>query len=171
LLDRESEFIEDRRMVPAYRFVISLAVALAFSRIVSAQSPDTSSIVEQRIQRIQDRILSPPMFFGEPDGRSLAERMAEDRVPGVSIAVIRNGEIEWARGFGVTRIGGSPVTTETLFQAASISKPVAALAVLRLVEAGTCAICHRGAACPRWKVDDSFGIDGSPDAHSDSRNA
>ena len=62
--------------------------------------------------------------------------MAALHVPGVSIAVIHDGKIEWARGFGVTREGGPPVTPDALFQAASISKPVAAMAVLRLVEAG-----------------------------------
>jgi CubicO group peptidase (beta-lactamase class C family) len=41
-----------------------------------------------------------------------------------------------ARGFGVTRVGGPAVTPETLFQAASISKPVTAMAVLHLVESG-----------------------------------
>ncbi len=58
------------------------------------------------------------------------------RVPGVSIAVIHNGEIAWARGFGVTRLGGDPVTPDTLFQAGSISKPVAAAGVLALVQSG-----------------------------------
>lgn len=62
--------------------------------------------------------------------------MAADRVPGVSVAVIRRGAIDWARGFGVTGVGGMPVTTETLFQAGSISKPVAAMAALRLVQEG-----------------------------------
>jgi CubicO group peptidase (beta-lactamase class C family) len=66
----------------------------------------------------------------------LADRMAALHVPGVSIAVIHDGKIEWARGFGVTRVGGPPVTPDTLFQAASISKPVAAMAVLRLVQSG-----------------------------------
>jgi CubicO group peptidase (beta-lactamase class C family) len=74
---------------------------------------------------------------GEPiQKRLLADRMAELKVPGVSIAVIRNGKIEWARGFGVNRMGGPPVTPDTVFQAASISKAVAALAAMRLVEQG-----------------------------------
>ena len=117
------------------QLVIVLGIVCPLSLILSAQSPDSSSTVEQRIQRIQDRILSPPILVGKADGPSLAERMAADRVPGVSIAVINDGEIEWARGFGVDRTGGLPVTAETLFQAGSISKPVTALAVLRLVEA------------------------------------
>jgi CubicO group peptidase (beta-lactamase class C family) len=74
---------------------------------------------------------------GEPASSiSLADRMTALHVPGVSIAVIHDGKIEWARGFGVTRIGGPAVTADTLFQAASISKPLTAMAVLRLVQSG-----------------------------------
>ncbi len=99
-----------------------------------AQVATRSSALEQRIQRIQDHIISPVIGKSATDGPSLADRMAALHVPGVSIAVIRDGAIEWARGFGVIRIGGPAVTPDTLFQAASISKPVSALAVLRLVE-------------------------------------
>ena len=74
------------------------------------------------------------------DGVSLdgvADRMAELGVPGVSVAVLVDGEIAWARGYGLADVeSGRPVTPNTLFQAASISKPVAALAALRLVESG-----------------------------------
>jgi CubicO group peptidase (beta-lactamase class C family) len=73
--------------------------------------------------------------FGQP--AALADRMAFYHTPGVSIAVINNGEIEWAQGFGVCEIGRpNPVTPDTLFQAGSISKPIFALAVMRLVEQG-----------------------------------
>jgi CubicO group peptidase (beta-lactamase class C family) len=65
------------------------------------------------------------------------ERMATHHVPGVSVAVLDQGQIAWARGYGVMDVEtGEPVTPETLFQAASISKPVAAMAALRLVEEG-----------------------------------
>src|SRR5205807_7121149 len=54
-----------------------------------------------------------------------------------SIAVIDNYEVVWARGYGVIETGsGTPVTPKTLFQAGSISKPVAATGALRLVEQG-----------------------------------
>ena len=57
------------------------------------------------------------------------------RIPGLSIAVINNGKIEWAKGYGVKENGtDDPVTVTTLFQAASISKPIVAAAVLHLVE-------------------------------------
>ena len=59
------------------------------------------------------------------------------KVPGVSVAVIHNYTLEWAKGYGVLEAGGStPVNTETLFQAASISKPVTAMGILSLAEEG-----------------------------------
>jgi len=68
---------------------------------------------------------------------ALAERMAHYNVPGVSVAVMDGGEIVWAQGWGVADTKtGAPVTPHTLFQAASISKPVAALAAMALVEEG-----------------------------------
>jgi len=97
-----------------------LVSAIILCGALAAQTPPA---VEQKIQRIQN-------------GVKLADRMVALHVPGVSIAVIHEGKIEWARGFGVTRLGGPPVTPDTLFQAASISKPVAAMAVLRLVQSG-----------------------------------
>ena len=71
-------------------------------------------------------------------GRLTIESMMEDRgVPGVSVAVIHDFKVHWARGYGVADVEtGAAVDTETLFQAASISKPVAAMAVLRAVQDG-----------------------------------
>ncbi len=67
----------------------------------------------------------------------LLQCMTELRVPGISIAVINDYQIEWARGYGVRETGiADPVDVETRFQACSISKPIAAVAALRLVEQG-----------------------------------
>lgn len=71
-----------------------------------------------------------------PERLAIADRMARWRVPGLSVAIIENCRITSVRSFGVTRAGGAPVHADTLFQAASISKPIAALAALRLVERG-----------------------------------
>jgi CubicO group peptidase (beta-lactamase class C family) len=68
--------------------------------------------------------------------RSLAAEMERLHVPGVSIAVIHDGRIAWAKGYGVAYENGPAITPATLFQAASISKPVSALAALRMVDAG-----------------------------------
>jgi CubicO group peptidase (beta-lactamase class C family) len=69
---------------------------------------------------------------------SLAERMAQLNVTAVSIAVIRDRKLAWARAYGFAdkerRIAATP---DTLFQAGSISKPIAALAALQRVDAGT----------------------------------
>src|SRR5262249_3035302 len=63
--------------------------------------------------------------------------MRKRQIPGLSLAIIQNGEIVKAKGYGVTEKGGkSPVTSSTLFQAGSISKPVSAAGALRLVEQG-----------------------------------
>lgn len=83
--------------------------------------------------------LLPDTAFTNRYGRPtlLTDRMARYHTPGVSLAIVNNGQIEWAQGFGVREIGRpDPVTPDTLFQAGSISKPIFALAVMRLVEQG-----------------------------------
>jgi len=65
----------------------------------------------------------------------IPNRMREAGVPGLAIALIREGKIIWQEGFGVTNtITGNPVSPSTLFEVASISKAVTAYAALRLVE-------------------------------------
>lgn len=65
------------------------------------------------------------------------EQMARRQIPGVSLAIIQDGRIVAARGYGVAdQTSQAPVTAATLFQAGSISKPVSALGALHLVEAG-----------------------------------
>ncbi len=66
---------------------------------------------------------------------SLVERMAHYKVPGLSVAVVEDGATVFADAYGDARVG-EPATPVTLFQAASISKPVTAVAVMRLVEMG-----------------------------------
>lgn len=88
---------------------------------------------------------------------TLAERMEHFNVPSVSVAVIENGEIAWTRAWGVADSEtGTPATTETLFQAASISKPVAALAALSLVEDGELALDRPvNETLTTWRVPDN----------------
>ena len=59
--------------------------------------------------------------------------MEAARIPGFGICLISDAEIAWCQGFGEAGYG-QPVTTETIFQAASLSKPVFAYAVLKLVD-------------------------------------
>jgi CubicO group peptidase (beta-lactamase class C family) len=65
------------------------------------------------------------------------ELMKKDRVPGLELAVVRNGKTTWLHSFGVKDTKtNQPVTNETTFEAASLSKPVFAYAVLKLVDQG-----------------------------------
>jgi CubicO group peptidase (beta-lactamase class C family) len=69
--------------------------------------------------------------------RYIPERMRQEGVPGLSIALIRDGKVVWTEGFGLANtITRKPVTAETVFAVASNSKVVAAYTALRLVEAG-----------------------------------
>jgi CubicO group peptidase (beta-lactamase class C family) len=72
-----------------------------------------------------------------PAYATITARMAEYNVPAVSIAFIENGRIKWTRAYGLADVAAArPATPDTLFQAASMSKAVAAAGALRLVEAG-----------------------------------
>jgi CubicO group peptidase (beta-lactamase class C family) len=92
----------------------------------------------KRIEEVESKLTSPVMIEGAKQiFHSLAEQMAWYKVPGVSIAVINDGKIEWAKGYGLREAGkDSPVDVNTLFQAASISKSVSALGALHWVEKG-----------------------------------
>jgi len=113
------------------KITLLCAALLGLCGEVIAQ-PDES---EKHIRAIENAIATPVRVTGvDFTPPTLAERMQQLNVPGVSIAYFRNGKVEWARGFGVTAKGGAQVTPDTLFQAGSISKPVSALAALKLVE-------------------------------------
>jgi CubicO group peptidase (beta-lactamase class C family) len=76
-----------------------------------------------------------------PDSLGVPELLTQFSVPAVSVAVIRDFRIEWARAWGVKDVRtGEAATVDTLFQAASISKPVAAMASLRAIQDGRFAL-------------------------------
>ena len=91
-----------------------------------------------RLQRVEQATVElPGDRADEPLRLSLSELMKTFNVPGLSIAVIENYKIVDVKAYGVIAPGSStPVTAKTLFQAGSISKPVAATAALSLVEQG-----------------------------------
>jgi len=96
--------------------------------------PDERTL--QTIARIENNLPPRVRVEGVP-GWTLGERLDRWNVEAVSVAVIDDYRIEWAKAWGVAdRETGAPATTETLFQAGSISKPVAATGALRMVELG-----------------------------------
>jgi CubicO group peptidase (beta-lactamase class C family) len=134
------------------------AVGFLCGLIVTAQSILTPvalpADVQQHVNKVQSCLSDPVVVKGDPSTcHSLANRMAELHVPGVSIAVIHNGVIEWAQGFGVAKVGEKSVTANTLFQAGSISKPLAAMAALRLVQQGKLSLdADVNTILSTWKV-------------------
>lgn len=91
-----------------------------------------------RIARIENGLLPAIVIKGQPvPTGNVAERMAHFKVPGMSVAFYDHGKIAWTRAYGYADVATKkPLTPDTLFQAASISKPVGALAALRLVQDG-----------------------------------
>jgi CubicO group peptidase (beta-lactamase class C family) len=123
------------------KLLLVIVVAFAFVLDAPAQAPNTvpvepASSIEVHIHNIEGGLVPDSRSANSDRKMKLKERMDSYHVPGVSVAVIHGGKIEWARGFGVSRIGGPAVSAETLFQSGSISKPVAAMAVLALVQEG-----------------------------------
>ncbi|MBN1222553.1 MAG: serine hydrolase [Candidatus Aminicenantes bacterium] len=116
---------------PIFFFLICLFLSFFLSRCETA-----GSLTRKRIKAVERGLLNAVVFKGEtPERMKLSERMQFYRIPGVSVAVIDKYALEWAKGYGVERIGtGVPVTPDSLFQAASLSQSVTAVGVLRLVE-------------------------------------
>jgi CubicO group peptidase (beta-lactamase class C family) len=102
---------------------IALLALLTLNSLLSpGQRPSTAPAPEEVINKLQTDI---PQLLEKSD------------VPGMSIALIRDGRVVWSAGFGVSNaVTRKPVTTNTIFEAASLSKPVFAYAVLRLVDEG-----------------------------------
>jgi CubicO group peptidase (beta-lactamase class C family) len=104
----------------------------------SAHGKGDQADLGARIKRIESGLLSAAIIKGQAaQSMRIVGRMKHYNVPGVSIAFFENGQIIWTRAYGLADVATRrPVTPETLFQSASISKPAAALGVLRLVQDG-----------------------------------
>ncbi|HEX4948682.1 MAG TPA: serine hydrolase [Blastocatellia bacterium] len=136
-------------------FLLSAFAFLAFLwGFSSAQKMERDT---DRVQRVENGLLPGVVIKGQVTTMKLADRMAHYKVPGVSVAVINNGKLEWAKGYGVIEAGSTkPVTTETRFQAASISKPVAATAALALVQQGKLSLDENvNLKLKSWQVPDN----------------
>jgi len=112
-----------------------VAAVLSF---VTACSSTEAGDVQSRVAAVEKSLIAAVVNDGSaPAGMTLQDRMQHFQVPGVSIAVINNGEIEWAKGYGVTEAGGTQaVTTDTVFQACSVSKPVSVTGIMLLAQSG-----------------------------------
>jgi CubicO group peptidase (beta-lactamase class C family) len=118
----------------------------------------TGAALDARLARIEQGLMPGIVIAGQASpAMRLADRMRFYATPGVSVAVINDGAIDWARGYGVAEAGGTaPITPHTRFQAASISKPVASLGALLLVSQGRLSLDDPvNARLESWKVPDN----------------
>lgn len=96
--------------------------------------------VQAKVKEVENNLITyvPVKGFGS---WNILDRMKYYKVPGVSIAVIKDFKIDWAKGYGLAdTLKNIPVTTETMFSAGSISKFVAAVTALQLVQNGKLAL-------------------------------
>jgi CubicO group peptidase (beta-lactamase class C family) len=122
---------------------ITLLVAvywLLFNVTSSAQVAGLTPEIQSRILKVENNLMG---WVQTRDTLkwSLESRMKQYGIPGLSMAVINNYQIEWAKAYGMAdKSENRPVTTATLFQAASISKSLNSLGVLLLVQDHTISI-------------------------------
>jgi CubicO group peptidase (beta-lactamase class C family) len=111
---------------------------------------------DAQIKRVERGLLPAVLIKGDPYW-SIEERMKHWKVPGLSIAVVKDFKVEWARSYGIKDIEtNEPVTTETLFQAGSISKPVAAMVALKRVQDGKLSLDENiNSKLQTWKLPDN----------------
>lgn len=122
--------------IPKANFA-ALALFLA-TACQPAAPPVVDAGPDPLIAKVESGLSGRVRVVGDPiEAWTLAERMAFHNVPGVSIAVIKDGKIAWAKGYGVLESGREAlIDPDTIFQAGSISKPTAVIAALRMVEQG-----------------------------------
>ena len=127
---RREEFLENiffGGFMKDKKYGLIFTAILLFSVTVSAQKTKFAPIADLKNKEIAAERLE----------KNLPELMKKADIPGLSIALIRGGKLAWNRGFGVRNSQSKePVTEETVFEAASLTKPVVAYAVLKLVDAG-----------------------------------
>jgi len=118
-----------------------IVIVVAIAIVCSCSSAKANKETAQRIRSIENGLVEldlAKMKYSPPQKRmTLSERMKHYKVPGVSIAVINDNKIEWAKAYGVLNAeSGAAVTTGSLFEAASTTKLLTGAVVLHLVERG-----------------------------------
>jgi CubicO group peptidase (beta-lactamase class C family) len=116
-----------RRLLPPVAFVVAGLTALLLVATGWAQGDTAALVARIEAAQVPDR-----QGF---DGLTLPQVMQRLKVPGMSVSVIRDFQIQWTRAYGVADAAtGAPVQPTTRFQAASISKPLTAMAAVRLAQ-------------------------------------
>src|SRR5260370_850796 len=135
----------------------ALAAGLVQPGFGQSQQPEDEGSAS-RIARIENGLLPAVVIKGQAvRAMKISERMQFYKVPGVSVAFFDHGKIIWTRAYGLADVATKkPVTSDTLFQAASIGKPESALAALHLVQEGKLSLDENvNDKLRTWKVPDN----------------
>src|SRR5207344_2464402 len=101
---------------------LALAVPAAAQGIPKAQSPEEVGFVAQRLKRLSDRI---------------NEGVKNNELPGAVVLIARNGKLVMFDSFGFRdKEAKAPMTNDTIFRIASMTKPITSVAAMMLVEEG-----------------------------------
>src|SRR3989440_1675687 len=135
--------------------MLAMSLMMPAGSTQAGDSRATSEKVEERMARVEKGL--EPVSVGKdeaPIQLDLAGLMKLFNDPGLSVAVIDGYKIAWTKTYGTTELGGTaPGTTKALFQAGSISKPVAATGMLALVQAGKLSLAEDvNIKLKTWKV-------------------
>ena len=120
--------------MPDRRSLLALMAAAAAAGPARAASPTE---VTARRRAVESGLLQRVALEGQAQSRfSICDRMRRYGVPAVSLAVIDRGRIDWSAAYALEARAGRPISEQTLFQAASISKSFTGALAMRLAQAG-----------------------------------
>ncbi len=135
----------------SWRVILTVLITLCFGYSASFAGTIAPAKAIKRIEGVRDK-------NGAGPAAKTLEQIAKDYgVPGFAIAVIADFEVQWVKPYGVADVvSGAPVTGDTLFQAASISKPVAAMASVKAVQDGLFSLdADVNTILKSWRVPDN----------------
>jgi CubicO group peptidase (beta-lactamase class C family) len=108
---------------------------LSFDSSAQSGNPRYNDEIENKIKQVETNLSGWTYIQDSVNTSNLQQRMKDNGVFGVSIAVVHNYKLEWARGYGMADVATQkPATTQTLFQAASISKSINGIGLLKLAQ-------------------------------------
>ena len=136
----------------------------AHSRIPAVATVDGAKDVAAAIARVEHGLGPSVQIAGERGAWSIEERMRALHVPGVSIAVIHDHRVAWAKAYGVADVrSGRRLDVDTRFEAASISKMLTGIVALQLVDRGKVALdADINQALQSWKLPENELTRGHP---------
>ncbi|MBI3405103.1 MAG: beta-lactamase family protein [Acidobacteria bacterium] len=142
------------------KLVLAVAV-LSLTGVLVFAAPQTQDSPAAQIARVE--AAQSPNHQGW-DPYTIPQLMERFHIPGVTIAVVKDFQVQWTKTYGLADVtANAPVNPDTRFQAASISKPVTAFAVMRSVEAGKLSLDEDvNKYLKSWKVPENEFTRGRP---------